>query len=124
MNSLEALKGINTIINEAIKKDLLTLKGTIKLISYSSIIKQDLECKEQLEKENQELKEQLEINETLSNAFEKQAFKVLHNYEQLKNAIKNFIEYLHKEPDRAIRKHSILQIFNKFLKEVLENEKQ
>ena len=40
---LEALKGINTIINEAIKKDLLTLKGSIKLIGYSSIIKQDLE---------------------------------------------------------------------------------
>ena len=73
-----------------------------------------------LEKENQELKEQLEINETLSNAFEKQAFKVLHDYEQLKNAIKKFIEYLDKEPDKEIRKHSILQILNKYLKEVLE----
>lgn len=53
MNGLEALKGINTIINKAIEKDLLTLKGSIKLIGYSSIIKKDLEEYQKLKKESE-----------------------------------------------------------------------
>ena len=36
-----------------------------------------------LDKENQELKEQLEINETLSNAFEKEAFKIVNTFLKL-----------------------------------------
>lgn len=59
--SLQALKGINTIINEAIEKDLLTLKGSIKLISYSSVIEKNLERLEQLEEENETLNKALDI---------------------------------------------------------------
>ena len=53
-----------------------------------------------LYEENQELKEQLKINETLSNAFEKQAFKVVEENEKLKKEIaelKDQVAYFKEE---------------------------
>ena len=68
----------------------------------------------QLEKENQELKERYKHRAEISSDLNES----LKEYEK---AIEKFIDYLNEEPNRQICKHSIKQVFNKFLEGVKEN---
>ena len=44
----------------------------------------------------------------------------LERLEKLEKVVNDFLEYLRKEPNRTILKHSIKQTFNKLLKEELK----
>ena len=68
----------------------------------------------QLERENQELKERYKHRAEISSDLNES----LKEYEK---AIEKFIDYLNEEPNRQICKHSIKQVFNKFLEGVKEN---
>ena len=78
----------------------------------------DIDTKSLLQ-QNEKLKQQvddLENNqETVLTTFE---ISVQQN-EKFKKAIIDMLNYLSKEPNKVIPKHSIKQTFNKFLKEVL-----
>ena len=48
--------------------------------------------------------------------------KKLERLEKLEKVVNDFLEYLSKEPNKTIPKHSIKQTFDKLLKEVFGNE--
>ena len=79
-----------------------------------NVVKKALDRLEQLENENQELKERYKHRAEISSDLNES----LKEYEK---AIEKFIDYLNEEPNRQICKHSIKQVFNKFLEGVKEN---
>lgn len=125
--SLEALERIYAFSDDDIYHDITKEVNTIK---------QDLEKLEQLEKDynktlisNGELcvkvceleNEKQELKQDVEDVLEdyKDAALRMFKYAEV---IDKFIDYLDKEPNKAIPKHSIKQTLNKFLKEVLNDE--
>lgn len=123
--SLEALESLISIhIN--IQNGTNMIFNTTEILNKLNTIKQDLKHKKQLQKEIAELKDQVtylkeEVEGWLNLYYSSQNKNLLLKLEkqELEKNIEKFIEYLDKEPNRTIPKHSIKQIL---LKEVRQNE--
>ena len=123
--SLEALEDmISWMVDEQVnnyKEQLDTIKQDLKayeqlkqnhdktLINNGELVVKVCE----LEKENQELKQ--DVEDVIEDY--KDAALRMFKYDEV---IEKFINYLDKEPNKAIPKHSIKQTLNKLLKEVLK----
>lgn len=114
--------GILTVEFNVVEKALNSLEETnfnyhnaLAFCEASKEEKQELYKQiKQLERENQELKERYKHRAEISSDLNES----LKEYEK---AIEKFIDYLNEEPNRQICKHSIKQVFNKFLEGVKEN---
>lgn len=101
------------IVEQALDR-LEQLKKEIS--NQSNLIERLNRLVEKAQQENQDLKQ--DVKDVLEDY--KDAVLRMFKYAEV---IEKFIFYLNKEPNRSIPKHSIKQVLDKLLKEVLENDK-
>ena len=102
--------------NEQLKNDIKLNETqiddlTLEVANYKHALEEKNEIIMDLKEEKEELEQQL--------AYECGCNSQLVDYQ---TAIEKFFDYLNKEPNRVISKHSIKQVFDKLLKEVFGNE--